>query len=45
MKILKKETVFLLFDEQISAATLDVKNLILQKIFFCVKINVCVRFL
>jgi hypothetical protein len=37
IKLLRRKTVLLFFDEQSSAATLDVKNLILQKIIFCVK--------
>jgi hypothetical protein len=37
IKLLKRETVSLLSDEQSSAATLDVKNLVLQRIIFCVK--------
>jgi hypothetical protein len=42
---LKKQTVFLLFNEQSSAMTFDLRNLILQKIVFFVKINVCVKLL
>ncbi len=45
IKLLKRKTVFLFSDEQTFAATLDVKNLILRKIFFCVKINVYVNLL
>jgi hypothetical protein len=30
IKLLRRKTVFLLFDEQSSAATFDVKNLVLQ---------------
>jgi hypothetical protein len=41
----KRQTIFLLFDEQSSAMTFDLRNLVLQKIVFCVKINVCVRLL
>jgi hypothetical protein len=41
---LKRKTILLFSDEQTSAATFDVKNVILQKIFFCV-INVCVKLL
>ncbi len=40
IKFLKKKTIFLFSDEQSSATTFDVKNLILQKIIFCVKIAV-----
>jgi hypothetical protein len=37
IKLFKRKTISLLSDEQSSAATLDVKNLVLQKIIFCVK--------
>jgi hypothetical protein len=40
IKLLRRRTVSLLFDEQSSAATIDEKNLVLQKIIFCVKIAV-----
>jgi hypothetical protein len=40
---LKRQTIFLLFDEQSFAVIYDLKNLVLQKIVFCVKINVCVK--
>jgi hypothetical protein len=42
---LRKQTISLLFDEQSSAVTFDLKNLVLQKIVFCVKINVYVKLL
>ncbi len=42
---LKKQTILLFSDEQSSAVTFDLRNLILQKIVFCVKINVCVKLL
>jgi hypothetical protein len=45
IKLLKKQTISLLSDEQSSAMTFDVKNLILQKIVFYVNINVCVKLL
>jgi predicted GTPase len=32
IKLLRRKTIFLFFDEQSSAATLNMKNLILQKI-------------
>jgi hypothetical protein len=37
INLLKRETISLFFDEQSSAVTFDVENLVLQKIIFCVK--------
>ncbi len=41
----KRQTIFLLSDEQSSAVILDMKNLILQRVVFWMKINVCVKLL
>jgi hypothetical protein len=41
----KKDSFSTFWWAKTSAATLDVKNLVLQKILFCVKINVCMRLL
>jgi hypothetical protein len=38
IKLLKRQTISLLYDEQSSAVTFDVKNLVLQKIVFLCEI-------
>jgi hypothetical protein len=44
IKLFKKKTISLLFDEQSSAAIFDVKNLVLQKIIIlCEDKYVCVK--
>jgi hypothetical protein len=46
IKLLKRETISLFFDEQSSAATFDMKNLVLQKIIILREDRkVCVRLL